>query len=235
MLGSAGPIRFGGRTGARREPRRPGRARVNILLLGANGRTGREVLGRALDAGDRVTSLIRTAGQLDDISHPRLSVHVGNPCDPAVLDTLLPGHDVVVSTLGPRLPTKAAAAIYSDSAASIVHAMEGSDVTRLLVTSTALLFPGGGLLAGILRRLTPHAVRQAGRMEERIRLSSLDWTVARVGFLTDDATTGYRHAEGASPGGGSISRAAVASFVLDEARQAAHVRQVVGLCSVRRS
>ena len=207
---------------------------MNILLLGANGGTGREVLGRALGNGDRVTALVRTAGKLDDVTHERLEVHVGDPCDPAVLNTLLPGHDVVVSTLGPRLPTKAATAIYSESAASIVQAMEGSDVRRLLVTSSALLFPGGGVLATVLRRLTPHVVRQAGCMEERIRLSSLDWTIARMGFLTNDSATGYRHAEGASrEGGGAISRRAVACFLLAAARQSAHVRQVVGLCSAR--
>ena len=51
-----------------------------------------------------------------------------------------------------------------------------------------------------------------------------------MGFLTDDAATAYRHAEGALPeGGGSISRAAVACFLLMEARQPAHRRQVVGL------
>ena len=68
-------------------------------------------------------------------------------------------------------------------------------------------------------------------MEERIRSSSLDWTIARTGFLTNDGATSYRHAEGASPkGGGSISRAAVACFLLTEAQESTHLRQVVGLC-----
>ena len=108
--------------------------------------------------------------------------------------------------------------------------MQGSDVNRLLVTSSALLFPGDGLLDGVLRRLTPNVVREAARMEERIRSSGLDWTIARTGFLTNDGATGYRHAEGALPeGGGFVSRAAVACFLLAEARQSAHVRQVVGL------
>ncbi len=204
---------------------------MNIVLLGANGRTGREVLGRALSAGDTVTALVRAAGKLGDLSHERLEIRVGNACDPKVLEALLPGHDVVISTLGPRLPTKAASAIYSDSAASIVEAMQGSDVNRLLVTSSALLFPSNGLLDGVLRRLTPNVVREAGRMEGRIRSSSLDWTIARTGFLTNDRATGYRHAEGVLPeDAGSISRAAVACFLLAEARQPAHVRQVVGLC-----
>ena len=204
---------------------------MNIVLLGANGRTGREVLGRALRAGDRVTALVRAAGRLGDLGHERLEIRVGNACDSKVLEAILPGHDVVISALGPRLPTKAAAAIYADSAASIVEAMQGSGVNRLLVTSSALLFPGNGLFDSVLRRLTPNVVRAAGRMEARIRASSLDWTIARVGFLTNGGATSYRQAEGASPaGGGSISRAAVACFLLAEARQSAHVRQVVGLC-----
>ena len=69
-------------------------------------------------------------------------------------------------------------------------------------------------------------------MDERICSSSLDWTIARTGFLTNDTGTGYRHAEGESPeGGGSISRAAVACFLLTAAREATHLRQVVGLCA----
>ena len=204
---------------------------MNILLLGANGRTGREVLERALSAGDTVTALVRTEGKLDDLSHERLDIQVGDVCDPTVLEALLPGQDVVISTLGPRRPTKAAAAIYSDSAASMVAAMERTDVDRLLVTSSALLFPSNRLLNRLLRRVTPNIVEEAGRMEERIRSSSLDWTIARMGFLTNDPVTSHRHAVGASPeGGGSISRAAVACFLLGAARQSAHLRQVIGLC-----
>ena len=206
--------------------------RVNIVLLGANGRTGREVLVRALRAGDTVTALVRAEGKLADLSHERLEVHVGSPCDPRVLEALLPGHDVVISTLGPRRPTKASAAIYSDSASSIVDAMQGSNVNRLLAISSALLFPSDRLLDRVLRRLASNVVKEARRMEERICSSNLDWTIARTGFLTNDTGARYRHAEGASPeGGGSISRAAVACFLLTEARQSIHLRQVVGVCA----
>lgn len=203
---------------------------MNIVLLGASGRTGREVLARALSAGDRVTALVRAEGKLADLSNERLEVHVGSACDPRVLAALLPGRDVVISTLGPRRPTKAAAAVYSDSARAIVGAMEGSGVNRLLVTSSALLFPSGRLRDRALRGLVRSVVREARRMEELICASRLNWTIARTGFLTDDASTAYRHAEGEAPdGGGSISRAAVARFLLTEARQSAHLCEVVGL------
>ena len=138
---------------------------------------------------------------------------------------------MVISTLGPRLPTKAAISIYSDSATSIVDTMQGSGVNRLLVTSSALLFPSDRLLDRVLRRLTPNG-RPGGGPHGRAdpvlepRLDDLP-----NGFLTNDGATGYRHAEGVLPeGGGSISRAAVACFLLAEARQSAQVRQVVGLC-----
>lgn len=204
---------------------------MKIFLLGASGRTGREVLRRALNAGDSITALVRAEDRLADISHERLQVRVGSPCDPSVLELLLPSHDVVVSVLGPRRPWKSATAIYPESGAAIVEAMRRSDVRRLLVTSSGLLFPENGFFVGALRWLVRSLVADAGRMEEHIRSSSLDWTIARTSFLTNDSATSYRLAADALPeGGGSVSRAAVASFLLTEAQHPSHRRQVVGLC-----
>lgn len=205
---------------------------LNLLLLGANGRTGRLLLQQALDGGDRVTALVRGADRLADVQHERLDVRVGNPCDPEVLDALLPGHDVVVSVLGPRWPSRKAAAVYPDSAAAIVEAMEGSEVRRLLVTSSALLFPGGGFPDAMLRWLVPAVVDGARRMEDRIRESTLEWTIARTGFLHDGDGIDYRLGEGVLPvGAGAVSRAAVARFLHAEASRPRYGGQVVGLCA----
>ncbi len=204
---------------------------MNIFLLGANGRTGREILSRALDAGDTVTALVRTKDRLADIAHSRLNVHAGSVCDSTTLKDILPGHDVVISTLGPRMPTKAACTIYSESATAIVDAMKECGVNRLLVTSTALLFPSEKLLDRILGFIAMHNARNAGLMEETIRTSNLEWTIARLGFLSDKSSIDFRLAEGALPdGGGSISRAAVAHFLLTEAKQSVYVNKIIGLC-----
>ena len=204
---------------------------MKLFLLGANGRTGREVLRSALGDGDMVTALVRGEDRLADVSHQRLETFVGNPCDPRVLEALLPGHDVVVSVLGPRRPSKAASAIYPESVAAIVKAMQRSEVDRLLVTSSALLFPDAGLLAGLLRRLMPGIVQAARGMEDRVRASDLAWTIVRTSFLSNNSETSYRAAAGALPeGGGAVSRGAVARFLLTEARQSGHLRQVIGLC-----
>lgn len=202
-----------------------------ILLLGANGRTGREILGRALSAGGMVTALVRGEDRLADVSHSRLDVHVGSPCDPRAIEPLLPGHDAVISVLGPRWPSKAASAIYPESAAALVDAMQHSDVNRLLVTSSALLFPTDSVFVGALRWIVSSIVNGARRMEDHIGASNLEWTIARTGFLNNDGTTIYRLGEQEFPErAGSVSRAAVASFLLDEVEQRRHLRQVVGLC-----
>ena len=201
-------------------------AGMNILLLGANGRTGRQLLSRALKAGDTVTALVRGEDRLADVSHERLKVHTGSVTDPKVLAPLVPGHDVVVSALGPRRPTKAACAIYHEGAAAIVEAMQGSEVTRLLVTSSAMLFPKQTLFARTLRLLVTRMVTAARQMEDQIRASSLNWTIARTGFLTNDSVCTYRTSDSA---GGKISRAGLANFLKTEAEQCGHVREVVGL------
>ncbi|MFS4580081.1 NAD(P)-dependent oxidoreductase [Phaeobacter sp. C3_T13_0] len=204
---------------------------MKIVLLGANGRTGREVLKLALAAGDKVTALVRDVSKLVDIQDDNLTVHAGDVCDPKTVAALLPSHDVVISTLGPRSPRKAACKIYSQSATSIIAAMERSEVNRLLVISTALLFPPRGLFDRVLGTIAGNNAREAKAMEETIRVSDLNWCIARVGFLNSNPTDVYQFAEGRrARGGNSISRAAVASFLHSEASSARHDQKIVGLC-----
>ena len=202
-----------------------------ILLLGANGRTGRRLLDFALAAGDDVTALVRSEDRLAGVAHERLRVEVGSPCDPGVLAPKLRGHDVVVSVLGPRWPTRRAAAVYSDSAAALVEVMRDADVRRLLVTSSALLYPPNGWGVRALQGLVPRIVDGARQMEAQICASELDWTIVRTSFLNNHDDPAYRLGTDTLPeGGGAVSRAAVARFLLEEARYAEHRRAVVGLC-----
>jgi hypothetical protein len=154
----------------------------------------------------------------------------GDVCDASALESILPEHDVVVSTLGPRRPTRAACAIYSDSGTAIVEAMQRCGVSRVLVMSTALLFPSNRLSHRLLRWIARHNARSADLMEETLRGSSLGWTVVRVGFLNNKNIESCRSSVGALPdGGGSVSRAAVAAHILAAAREGKHLQEVVGL------
>jgi len=184
----------------------------------------------ALAAGDSVTALVRSADSLSDMSHERLTIEVGNVRDPAFLTSILPGHDAVVSTVGPRSPTKSACTIYTDAANAIVEAMEATGLRRVLVTSTALLFPPTKLMDRFIRVIAKNNFRAAGEMEARIRGADLDWTFARSGFLNDDEATTYLKAEGSMPEAfGSISRSALATFLFDALKTNEHIGKVVGL------
>lgn len=204
---------------------------MKIVLLGANGRTGRLVMRQALATGHTVTGLVRSADSLSDVHHDRLQVRVGNVSDPTFLKDVLPGHDAVVSTVGSRSPMKSACAIYSDSAAAIAEAMQATGLKRVLITSTALLFPPSGIFDHVIRVIARNNQKAAALMEDLIRNAGLDYTFARTGFLTNGDDPNFTKAEGAVPdGGGSISRLALANFLVTELKQSDHVGEVIGLC-----
>jgi putative NADH-flavin reductase len=114
---------------------------VKLVVLGANGRTGTRVLQAALDRDMDVTAVVRSASKQPDIRHEKLTVMVGDPCDAAFLKPVFRGQDAVISTLGGRRPTRSATSVYFRSADAIVEAAWDTGLKRVLVTSTALLFP----------------------------------------------------------------------------------------------
>ena len=189
---------------------------MKLVVLGANGRTGKLVLQVALDRGMDVTAVVRSAGKQPCTRHDRLISRVGDPCNPTFLKSVLPGHDVVISALGGRSPTKMATSVYCRSASAIVEAACDTGLNRVLVTSTALLFPPRTLPERILQFVVPNVVRSATRMEEILKESDLNWTFARCGFLNDDEEAKYRAQKDSLPSKGtSVSRLALAHFLVD--------------------
>jgi uncharacterized protein YbjT (DUF2867 family) len=68
----------------------------------------------------------------------------------------------------------------------------------------------------------------ASLMEDTILASKLEWTIARVGFLNEKSSAEYRLAEGALPeGSNSIPRAALAHFLITEAKQPNHLARLL--------
>lgn len=205
---------------------------MNLLVFGGNGRTGRQLLARALPAGHRVTALVRRAESLSDLRHAGLRVHEGDVRDPAAWTSLLRDTDAVVSMLGPRWPTRRAAAIYDEAAKVFVPALERAGVRRLLVTSSGLLFPPERRSARWLRRLVPAIVEHAARMEDIIVGSELNWTIARTTFLTNGPDDLPRVTAGRLPiDERPVARAAVANYLLDAALHDCHAGQIVGICA----
>src|SRR6185295_740494 len=108
----------------------PGHPPSRVLILGATGGTGRQLVQQALDRGLSVTALARDPSRLR-IEHPRLKVIQGDVLDERSVDAAVRGQDAVVSALGHKRyfrPTR----ILSDGTRNVVRAMEAHGVRRLV-------------------------------------------------------------------------------------------------------
>jgi putative NADH-flavin reductase len=206
---------------------------MRILILGATGGTGRALLGQARDRGHAVTAFVRSPEKLAALADG-IAIRQGDPRNVDDLRAVLPGHDAVVSALGP--PGPGPTTILRDGARSLVEAMRTGGPRRVIVVSAAVLFDDLGVLGRLLRwTLLRNVAADFTEMERIVRASGLDWTIARPPRLTNGALTGvYRIRDEHPPVASalaSISRADVAHFVLGELQQNAHVHHIVGIAS----
>jgi putative NADH-flavin reductase len=161
------------------------------------------------------------------LKRERLSVLKGNVTDESQLSEAMQNHDAVVSALGPREVFKPSSLLH-DSALATTRAMGRSGVRRLVALSAAAHFPGipNRIVSFILR----NHMRDSLAMEKVVQDSGLDWTIARPPRLTQEQYATYRSREGAAPTRGvSLSRKAVAAFMLDAIEQKKHFQKIAGI------
>jgi putative NADH-flavin reductase len=203
-----------------------------LLVLGATGGTGKALVDQALERGHSVTAFVRSPHKIN-ADRSGLTVVSGNPRDESALAAVMPGHDAVLSALGPPGPGKTT--IVADGARATVAAMKSNGVARLLVVGVAVLFEDIGILGTILRRtLARNVASDSAEMDRMVRASDLVWTIVRPPRLTNGPLTGqYEVADDHLPsrGGGAatISRADGAHFLLEELERGAHRGRIVGV------
>ena len=199
---------------------------VKLFVIGATGRTGREVVQQALARNHQVTAFVGSPENIG-LKNERLIVLKGNVMDENELFRAVQNHDAVISTLGPREVFKPSSMLH-DSAVATTRAMNRAGVKRLVVLSAAAHFPG--ILNRIASFIMRNHMRDSLSMEAIVQGSGLDWTIARPPRLTQEDYTTYRSREDAAPKMGfSLSRKAVAAFMLDGIEQNKHVRKIVGI------
>jgi len=205
---------------------------VRLFILGANGKTGTQLIDLALARAHEVTAFVRSPAKITR-RHPLLEVRPGDPHRVDELASALPGHDVVLSALGVRPPQAFRPhTLVQECAASTVAGVTRAGVNRLILVSAAVLFPEQGLRFAFFRWLLTHVMRDLGAAELIVRATSLDWTIARPPRLVDKSDEGYRSTRDALPSGAwSMSFRAVAAFMLDAVEHRTHVHEIVGLAS----
>jgi putative NADH-flavin reductase len=208
---------------------------LKLVVLGATGGTGLELVKQALARGHVVTALVRSPDRLKEFQD-RIIVKKGDLLNIGELEQVIQGHDAVLSGFGPRVPvSNADASLLERFACSLTTAMPAAGVRRVIIESVAFLFkdsifPPAYLLG---RVLFPRIVSDASAMERAFANTDLDWTMVRPPELTDKPYSGrYRVREGHLPRFGlKVSRADVADLMIKLAENCASVRKVVGIAN----
>lgn len=214
----------------------PGRPVTRVLVLGANGPSGRRTVGQALDRGLRVDALTRRPDAFP-LRHERLQVIGGDATDPGVVDAAVAPCDAVVSVIGTRF-TRQPVEVYSVSARLVVAAMQRHGQRRLVVVTSSGVTPTSERLdPSLLDRVTHPLFRKTvgrtvyddmERMEAVVSATSLDWTVVRPPGLTDEPGTGYAAAE-TWIDGAYCARDDLATMLLDQLDDDRYVRRVAAV------
>jgi putative NADH-flavin reductase len=207
---------------------------MKLIIFGATGTVGRQVVEQALHQGHAVTAFARNPGRLES-QHPQLSRIKGDVMDFETVKQAIQGHEAVVCVLGSG--KKLTGTVRSEGTRQIIRAMEETGVRRLICQSTlgagdswgSLNFYWKYIMFGLILK---NVFADHEKQEEYVRQSQLDWTIVRPGaFLDGELTGSYRHG---FPGTDKtsqlkISRADIADFILKQLADTTYLHKTPSL------
>ncbi|MEV0847227.1 NAD(P)-binding oxidoreductase [Streptomyces sp. NPDC049954] len=192
---------------------------MELVVVGAAGRTGRLIVERALDAKHTVTAVVRDPARLR-IARDKLTVATADVMDPESLAAPLVGKDAVAVVLG--VPDRSTTTVFSDGVRNILLAAAAGGVRRVVVMSSAgletkhLPVLQRAVAEFVVDRVFRNIHLDLHRMEDVIEASDTDWTIVRAPMLTDGpATPGYQVVVGGHlPRARRVARANVADCIV---------------------
>jgi putative NADH-flavin reductase len=201
---------------------------MDILVFGASGPLGRRIVERALAAGHQVTAFVRTPGRLEP--RPGLREVTGDVLDATSVDAAVPGHDAVISALGHSSPSPGGRDLHPGTS-RIAGAMKAAGASRLIWISSHGVGDSRGRSGFVFERVFVPLLLRAEladkeRQEAIVAGSGLDWTIVRPARLTNGPATGRLRAQPRLRVSirNSVSRADVATFVIQELENGDHLR-----------
>lgn len=211
---------------------------MKLIIFGATGGTGKQLLSQSLEQGHTVTAFVRHPDQLDH-KHDNLTVIKGDVLDLTTVEQAIIGQDAVFCALGsPPLNKKL---IRANGTKTIIQAMEQSSTKRLICLSGLGCGDSHDLLPFnykyiILPLMLRYVYADHTLQEKNITTSQLDWTIIRAAALTDGKRTNtYWH--GFTCDGISltfkISRADVADFMLKQLSNNNYLRNTPNISYIK--
>ncbi len=203
-----------------------------IVVFGATGGTGQQIVECGLAAGHRVVAVARKP-EVIKTTHDRLQIMKGDVLDCASIDAAVAGADAVLSAIGPA-NNRRPGTLISVGVRNIVDSCEKAGVKRFVFESGLMV--GDGHALSLFNRTATAIYRSMNRAlcddkriaESTIRASTLEWVIVRPPALTGKpAKGGYRTGvDLALSVAKSLSHADVAEFLVAAATDDAIVRTI---------
>ncbi|KAF6019811.1 hypothetical protein EB796_021901 [Bugula neritina] len=203
---------------------------LKIVLFGATGNSGLQVIQQAIERGHSVKALVRTPHKVE-MQHQNLKVVKTNIYDAEALSSELKDCDLVLSCLGIRGKMPSGTSFYIDTMRSITTAMRKTNVKRMIAMSSwgTYRHPSSSCFIDYgFRFIIARVLDSMREMELFLEhdCQDLDFTVVRPAGLTDHPVTDKEFKvevdcpcvpQGWCGSNFSIPRADVARFMLDTA------------------
>lgn len=205
---------------------------MKIIVFGASGGTGRELVRQGVALGHEITAFVRNPASM--AGQAGIRVAEGDARDAAAVASAMAGQQAVLSALGSH--SLRDSSLLPEAILGILAAMQQHRVQRLIVLGAAGAWPGatghvswvGKLTVALLRETLLRRPFEAQRaMQELLSGSHAEWTVVQPPFLLNAPGRGkFRvSGDGLPPRGMRIARADVAQFMLAQLGSAEWVRQ----------
>lgn len=167
---------------------------LRLLVFGAGGRTGREVVLQALEAGHSVTAFVRTTPEHSALPlHEKLHFITGDARSYTNVLQAMSDQDAVINVIAPKLGDSANYDISLVATRNIIQAMQEQGIKRYQGQSgawaTEYLEDASIPMRIAFSLFAPFKnIYGFKKLEDtEVKQSNLDWTLVRCGLLTDKA------------------------------------------------
>jgi len=186
---------------------------MNVIVLGAAGQLGREMVRAVASRGHTVTAFVRRP-PVEDFPCP-VRLHVGDALNPRDLAAAFRGNEVTINAIGSG--TLRCNDVESSTTAAAVRAAREAGIGRYFAVSAGMVALDSFVFQYFIRPLVFRNVyAEHLRVEKLVMSGSLNWTIVRPPKLVNSPASGYVASLDRIPPRITTTRADVAAFVADE-------------------
>jgi len=206
---------------------------MNLIVFGATGSVGLQIVNQALKRGHSVTAFTRAPEKLSSNGHPRLKIFKGDIFDSLAVEKATRGHDSVFCAIGDGNK----GTVRAEGTRNIISAMKSTGVTRLICQTTLGLGESRGNLNFLWKYvmfgfLLKKAFNDHELQEKLLFNSGLEYTIVRPSaFMDGSITRNYNIGFDGSYKSLDlkIARADVADFMLQQMETNEYVKKAVSI------